>query len=81
MTAATEQSQLPEIAPKGFYFYLATTPSPTGKGRRYLYTIHRPKKRFGEVRVTLSPTRTLATPFDSLLWHALTSISQEGWTA
>ena len=55
MTAATEQSQLPEIAPKGVYFYLATTTSPTDKGRRYLYTIHRPKKRFGEVRVTLSP--------------------------
>lgn len=66
MTAAREQCQLPEIAPKGFYFYLATTPSPTDKGRRHLYSILRPKQRFGEVRVTLSPERNLAKPFDRL---------------
>ena len=66
MTAAREQCQLPEIAPKGFYFYLATTPSPTDKGRRHLYAILRPKQRFGEVRVTLSPERNLAKPFDRL---------------
>ena len=57
---------LPEIAPKGFYFYLATTPSPTDKGRRHLYSILRPKQRFGEIRVTLSPERNLAKPFDRL---------------
>ena len=66
MTAAKEQKQLPEFAPRGFYFYLATTPNPTDKGRRYLHSIHRPEKPFGEVHVTLSPTRSLAKPFDRL---------------
>ena len=66
MTAATEQKQLPETAPRGFYFYLATTLSPTDKKRRYLHSIHRPEKPFREVHVTLSPTRSLAKPFDRL---------------
>ena len=66
MTVATEPRQLPEVAPRGFYFYLATTPNPTDKGRRYLHSIHRPEKPFGEVRMTLSPTRSLAKPFDRL---------------
>ena len=53
-----------EIAPRGCYFYLVTTPSPTDKGRRYLHSIHRPDKPFGEARVTVSPTRELAKAFD-----------------
>jgi hypothetical protein len=47
----TQTTQQPEIAPHGYYFYLATTPSPTDKGRRYLHSIHRPEKPFGEARV------------------------------
>jgi len=66
MTAPKQVTQQPEVAPKGFYFYLATTPSQTDKGRRYLHSIHRPEKPFGEVRVTLSITRGLAKPFDRL---------------
>ncbi len=41
-------------------------PSPTDKSRRYLHSIHHPEKPFGEARVTLSPTRGLAKPFDRL---------------
>jgi hypothetical protein len=66
MTVRENVKQLPDVAPKGFYFYIATTPNPTDKGRRYLHTIHRPQEAFGGVRVTLSPTRSLAKPFDQL---------------
>jgi hypothetical protein len=64
MATPKQTTQQPEIAPHGYYFYLATTPSPTDKGRRYLHSIHRPEKPFGEAKVTLSPTRGLAKPFD-----------------
>ena len=66
MATPKQTTQQPEIAPHGYYFYLATTASPTDKGRRYLHSIHRPEKPFGEARVTLSPTRGLAKPFDRL---------------
>lgn len=66
MATPKQTTQQPEIAPHGYYFYLATTPSPTDKGRRYLHSVHRPEKPFGEAKVTLSPTRGLAKPFDRL---------------
>ena len=66
MTAGVKTAQMPEVAPKGFLFYLATTPNQTDKGRRYLHSIHRPDKPFGELQLTLSPTRSLAKPFDRL---------------
>jgi hypothetical protein len=66
MIAPKQVTQHPEVAPKGFYFYLATTPNPTDKGHRYLHSIHRPDKPFGEVRTTLSITRGLSKPFDRL---------------
>jgi len=66
MTTPKQATQQPEIAPHGYYFYLATTPSPTDRGRRYLHSIHRSEKPFGEAKVTLSPTRGLAKPFDRL---------------
>ena len=67
MPVREEVRVLPDVAPKGFYFYIATTPNPVDKGRRYLHTIHRPQDESGQVRVTLSPTRALATPFDKLV--------------
>lgn len=66
MTTPKLATQYPEAAPKGFYFYLATTPCSTEKGRRYLHSIHRPEKPFGDVSLTLSPTRSMAKPFDRL---------------
>jgi hypothetical protein len=66
MTTPKQSTHQPEVAPHGYYFYLATTLSPTDKGRRYLHSIHRPEKPFGEAKVTLSPTRGLAKPFDRL---------------
>ena len=57
---------LPENLPQGMFYYVVT-PTGTDPKRQYLYEIKRPKEEFSIPLVKLSPVRTMAKKFDSII--------------